>query len=336
LIATWCVPGSTYRRPMQAWRNWWLIVGSALGAASAGCINSEASAPNPSAGGLSDLERGEDTTYGARSAAEHGAARDSMPVRVRFRASVGESSFACDQSYAASGAVGGWLTPVDLRFFVGDVRFTTADGLEQPLSLELRAPWQLEDVALLDFEDGTGACQAGTREVNVELTGWLPPGDYVALSFENGVPEALNHADPAAQPPPLQPGGMHWGWLLGYRFLVAEVAGEQAPGGESTGSALFHLGSTDCSGAIAGGGVVCKRPNRNRVRLEGFDLAADEVVVDVLRLFDGMDLNRVTTCHSGGGEECSSFFERVGIDAVDGAAHGEQTLFRVEPARREP
>jgi uncharacterized repeat protein (TIGR04052 family) len=231
--------------------------------------------------------------------------------------------------------MGGWLTPADLRFFVHDVHFLTAGGVEQPLLLDVRAPWQLENVALLDFEDGSGACRAGTPELNVELTGSLPPGTYVGLSFENGVPEALNHADPAAQPAPLQPGGMHWGWLLGYRFLMAEVAGESEPGGTATGSALFHLGSTGCTGAPADG-IVCSRPNRNRVWLEGFDPGRHDVVVDVLQLFAGVELSTVTTCHSSAEMECARFLERVGVDTARGRALASQSLFRMESTRSGP
>jgi uncharacterized repeat protein (TIGR04052 family) len=311
---------------MRAWRLWWIAVGSALCLGSAGCSASEATVLDDPDARVPGVEHG----GGEGASAEVGAPRE---VRLRFRAQVGDAAFACGERYPTSGGAP-WLTPVDLRFFVRDVRLIAASGAEVPVSLEARAPWQLEDVALIDFEDASGACASGTPDVNVELTGLAPAADYVGLSFANGVPEAVNHADPATQPPPLQAGSMHWGWLLGYRFLMAEVAGA-ADDGALLGSALFHLGSTACSGAPASGGITCDRQNENRVRLDGFDPDADEVVVDVLPLFEGIDLRTITTCHSGGGEECTPFFERVGVGA-DGSPSGEQVLYRSEPWRGDP
>lgn len=47
-----------------------------------------------------------------------------------------------------------------------------------------------------------------------------------AITFSVGVPEAMNHADPAVQPAghalaPQNP-SMHWGWASGYRFAAIE------------------------------------------------------------------------------------------------------------------
>lgn len=47
-----------------------------------------------------------------------------------------------------------------------------------------------------------------------------------AITFSVGVPQSLNHLDPAAYPPshPLAPQNpsMHWGWTSGYRFAAIE------------------------------------------------------------------------------------------------------------------
>jgi uncharacterized repeat protein (TIGR04052 family) len=185
---------------------------------------------------------------------------------------------------------------------------------------------------LLDFEDGTSACLAGTGELNVELSGRVLEGDYRGIAFTNGVPEAQNHADPSRLPPPLQAGSMSWGWLLGYRFFMAEVAEVAASADAAVpGSALLHVGSTACSGNPSAGGISCGKPNRNRVRLVDFDPDTDSVIVDVGSLFDDADLSQVTTCHSSG-DECAAFFERVGIDLADGAPLDRQALYRVSPA----
>jgi hypothetical protein len=122
---------------------------------------------------------------------------------------------------------------------------------------------------------------------------------------------------------------MSWGWLQGYRFLMAEVTAVGAPGAPDTpvGSALLHLGSTACSGNPSAGSIVCTKPNRNRVRLTEFAPDVDVVVVDIAALFEGTDLEQVTTCHSSG-EQCAPLLERVGIDPDDGAAMDGQALYR--------
>lgn len=249
------------------------------------------------------------------------------PVSLRFRAVVDGAPFACGTSYLD--AAGVRFTPADLRAFVQDVSLLTADGAEQPVVLDVRPPWQEGTVALIDFEDGSGACAAGTRDVNAEVSGTVPLGDYRGLAFSNGVPEARNHADPATLPPPLQAGSMTWGWLLGYRFLMAEVVALPGDAGVA-GSALLHVGSSGCSGNPGAGGIHCAKANRNRVRLADFDPDSDVVVIDLAPLFSGIDLSQVTTCHSSG-PECAPFFERVGIDLPAGSASERQLVYHVEP-----
>ena len=253
------------------------------------------------------------------------AAPAQRPVRIRFRAVVADEPFACGATYLDANGVA--FSGADLRAFVQDLALLGADGVEQPVSLDVRPPWQQGSVALIDFEDGSAACSAGTRDVNLEVSGTVPEGDYRGLVFSNGVPEELNHADPARLPPPLQAGSMTWGWLLGYRFLMAEVVARPGDAGPPR-SALLHVGSGSCTGNPSQGGVACARANRNRVRLDDFDPDEDAVLVDLGRLFAGIDLSRVWTCHSSGAE-CEVFFDRVGIDLSAGGALDRQELYRV-------
>lgn len=253
------------------------------------------------------------------------AAPAQRPVRIRFRAVVAGEPFACGLTYRDAHGV--TFSGADLRAFVQDVALLDANGVEQPVALDVRPPWQQGSVALLDFEDGSAACAAGTRDVNLEVSGTVPEGEYIGLVFSNGVPEALNHADPAQLPPPLQAGSMTWGWLLGYRFLMAEIVAQ--PGDAAApGSALLHVGSSSCTGNPSQGGVTCARANRNRVRLDDFDPDKDVVLVDLGSLFAGIDLTRLWTCHSSG-PECQVFFERVGLDPFQGSALDRQELYRV-------
>jgi uncharacterized repeat protein (TIGR04052 family) len=251
-------------------------------------------------------------------------------VRLRFVARVADEPFACGTTYRTSS--GENFTPVDLRLFVQDVALIDAAGVEHPVRLDVRPPWQIESVALIDFEDGSAGCLAGTRERNLEVIGRVSPGDYRGIAFSNGVPEDLNHADPSRLPPPLQAGSMSWGWLSGYRFLMAEIAGTGAGGDAAApGSALLHVGSTACSGNPSADGITCNKQNRNRVRLTEFDIASDAIVIDLADLFGDIDLARVTTCHSSG-DDCAPLFERIGLDLDSGSASDGQRVYRVEPA----
>jgi uncharacterized repeat protein (TIGR04052 family) len=288
-----------------------------------GASPSDPSAPDP----IAPAEPGVATNEPATGEHDATPLAETRALSVHFRAMVGSEDFSCGATYVSS--AGASFTPADLRLFVQDLALITSDGVEEPVALDVRAPWQLANVALLDFEDASGACLLGTSASNVEITGRVPVGEYRGLVFTNGVPESENHGDPARLPPPLQAGSMSWGWLLGYRFLMAEVAavGSGVADAAAPGSALVHVGSTACSGNPSAGGIVCSKPNRNRIRLPDFDPDVDAVVIDIASLFEGTDLSQVTTCHSSG-EECAPFLERVGIRFDDGAPTDRQALYR--------
>lgn len=248
------------------------------------------------------------------------------PVTLAFAASVGGEPFACGTTYEGVGATSATAQPLDFRFYVSDVRLIAADGAEEPVVIDERSPWQLPGVALLDFADAEGLCSAGTAATNLTVTGRVLPGDYVGVAFRVGVPEAQNHADPATLPAPLELGTMSWGWLLGYKFLVAEMA---QVGDDATGLGLLHLGSTACTGNPQAGTVVCSKPNRSDIRLNAFDAATDTIVADIGALFADTDLGAEALCHSGG-DFCAAPFERAGLDFATGLSTPTQTLFRVE------
>jgi uncharacterized repeat protein (TIGR04052 family) len=293
------------------------------------CSGLSACSAPPDEGALFDAAPppGEPEAPAGAEHAEH-AAGETRSVTVRFRATIAGEPFACGARYVDD--AGTIFTPADLRFFVADVALLTADGAEQPVTLDVRPPWQQGSVALLDFEDGSAACAAGTRDVNLEVRGVVPAGEYRGLAFTNAVPEALNHADPASLPAPLQAGSMSWGWLQGYRFLMAELVAVPSGDAGAGGSALLHLGSSACSGNPSAGGIRCDRPNRNRVRLSELDPDADAVVLDLGLLFQGTDLGRVNTCHSSGAD-CAPFMGRVGLELADGSATAQQSVYHAAP-----
>jgi uncharacterized repeat protein (TIGR04052 family) len=249
------------------------------------------------------------------------------PVIINFEARVGDAAFACDSTYDI-GAPAITAEPQDLRFYVSDVRLLRSDGSEEPVEIVAREPWQLASVALLDFENAQGLCLSGDAATNAIVTGRVLPGEYVGIAFRMGVPEALNHSDPVTLAAPLALGAMSWGWLLGYKFIRAEMVQAGVEEG-APGVGLVHLGSTACSGNPQAGTVVCTNPNRNEVRLTGFDPATSRIVADVAALFAEVDLTQGGLCHASE-EVCAAPFESLGIDLATGQAVEAQTFFRVE------
>ena len=302
----------------------------------------DASAPTASLGGGGGLD----------AAIEPGF----MAVSLRFKAEVSGEDFACGRTYAGQGSTKVAARPADFRFFVERVRLVTRAGVEVPLQLLERAPHQTSEVALIDFTGGDGACVAGSTPANTVLTGKAPVGDYSGVVFSNGVPEALNHADPTAAPPPLRAPGVNWSWLRGYRFFLASLqVAPQADGGatgdggvaspsdvgpdggaveggahgDSAGVGIVHVGALSCTGGV-GVGFSCAKPNRNEVRLTGFDPATSTIVADLGAVFADVDLVQGVVCHVGGEDYCGRVFPSIGLDLATGAALPTQRVFHVE------
>ena len=253
---------------------------------------------------------------------------DDMSVTIQFEAHVGTQAFACGEEYEGLGTQGTTVTPTDLRLFVQDVKLITSRGKEVPVALDVRGPWQSESVVLLDFEDGDGECGEGNREINTKITGKVPRGTYTGISFSNGVPERLNHADPTDARDPLDEyAGLSWGWLGGFRFAKVEV--RELTNARDFGCGVAHIGSTACTGNPSEGTVRCRKSNRNRIELDDFDPLLDVVVFDVAEVFAETDLTKPSECHSTG-EHCAPMFEAFGVDFSDGEPLSTQSVFHVE------
>ena len=80
-------------------------------------------------------------------------------VSIRFRAVVGDRELACGRSYADVGATKSTITAQDFRFYVHNARLVDEAGREVEIDLRQDGKRQLDDVALLDFEDASGACR---------------------------------------------------------------------------------------------------------------------------------------------------------------------------------
>ena len=151
------------------------------------------------------------------------AQSNTKEVAINFEGFVGEDEFVCGESYDRVGTSETTITPTDFRLYVSDVSLIDEDGNVVPVELEQDGKWQYQNTALLDFEDGTGACNNGTAETNGTIIGTVPEGNYQSLQFTLGVPKNLNHEDAAIAPSPLNLTSMWWNWQGGYKFLRTDI-----------------------------------------------------------------------------------------------------------------
>lgn len=258
------------------------------------------------------------------------------PVEIRFAAEIGGVPFTCAQAFEGLGATATRAEVADFRLFVSNVRLIAADGREVPVALDQDGAWQHADVALIDFEDGSGTCINGTPGTNTVLRGTVPEGDYTGLAFDIGVPFALNHGDPTLAPAPLNLTAMFWNWQGGYKFVKLDMATAGQPiaamqaAGDHAGQAdaapaprgwSLHLGSTGCASEArtVPPAAECANPNRVAVRLEGFDPAANLVVIDPAPVLAAADLDSNAPETSPGcmsfpnDDDCLPVMSRLGL-----------------------
>jgi uncharacterized repeat protein (TIGR04052 family) len=269
-----------------------------------------------------------------------------QPVTLRFAAQINGQPFACGQSYAGVGSTRSTITPSDYRFYVSEVALVDEAGRAVPVTLAQDGIWQVDNIALLDFENGTGPCRNGTTGMNTELRGSVPAGRYVGLRFTLGVPFARNHGDPTVAPSPLNLTAMFWNWQGGYKFLKfdtatsgrpATVASPDPRGGGNASGFSVHLGSTLCaspSRTEAPKGE-CANPNRVAVAFDRFDIAKHTVVADIGAVLAGanVDVNAPNTspgCMSFPGDaDCPPVMGALGLAYGGTAAPGPQRLLTV-------
>lgn len=238
-------------------------------------------------------------------------------VEFTFAVRYGDAAISC-----TAAADGVQLT--DLRFFVHDVRVLDESGRDTEFRLADDGRWQDGVVALIDLEDGQGACENGSPAVNAKLRGTLRGGSTYRVAFRLGVPTNQNHLDPMTAPPPRNVTAMHWHWLTGYKFVRAAVRTD-------TDGFSFHLGSSHCDGAP--GTFACRTPNRPNVVLAQFDPSRELVILDIKKLFEDVDLNDgiPSDCSSGPGEPaCAAPFLALGLGTPQSL---EPTAFRTEFVR---
>ena len=161
-------------------------------------------------------------------------------VSVEFSAVVASEALACDTDYAGLGTADTTSQIKDFRMFVHAIELITSADEAVAVTMD-DSPWQSQGVALLDFEDATGAC-TGTAETNNVVTGTIPATDaeFTGVRFVVGVPEALNHLEQATVSP-FNVTGMNWGWTGGYKFIRFDIPDWNV-----------HIGATGCTANATG------------------------------------------------------------------------------------
>lgn len=198
----------------------------------------------------------------------------------------------------------------DLRYYVSNVALIDAAGSATPVTLT-ENNWQGQNVALLDFENAQGSCSINNSvATNTAISGTVPQGNYVGVSFTVGVPETLNHSDWASTltPLPLQNAALAWSWQSGRKFSKIEVTIPAVPA-TATASAIpavttmVHLGATGCTpvaGALPNTAFTCTDPNRMNVKFaSGYNAATNKIAFDIGALFSGLNLSTSHTWMSG-------------------------------------
>ncbi len=264
-------------------------------------------------------------------------------VAISFAARAGTQAVKCGTPISGLGTGQVSADLHDLRFYVSNVALVNDKGEAVPVTLDVN-DWQAKDVALIDLEDGTGACaDAGTAAMNLQVKGTVPAGRYQGLKLTVGVPPSLNHTDYAVATKPMDVQALAWSWQAGRKFAQIEVnpaGGVARPAPAAAGKTFYvHLGSTGCTGnPVTGETVSCARPDRMDFALPGFDPAAQRVVLDLAALYAGTNLNvdqgGAQGCMSGATDpECGPIFKALQIDLATGQpinGGSGQTLFRAE------
>jgi uncharacterized repeat protein (TIGR04052 family) len=257
-------------------------------------------------------------------------------VTLRFKPMVGDKAFACGESYEGIGVTNSKVTPTDFRLYVHNVRLVGADGKEVPVQLEQDGKWQLENLAMLDFENGSGPCANGTPDTRDFVKGTAPTGDYTGVKFSLGVPFDRNHGEPAKAPSPLNLTQLFWVWNVGYKFTRIEMNTTGMPQGW-----YLHLGSTGCTpnDTVQTVPAKCAFPNRPEITMAKFNINSDTVIADLKELFAGanVDVNQAKSpqgCMSGQKDaDCAALFANLGLPFA-GQAPGDQRFFRAEAGAR--
>jgi len=282
-------------------------------------------------------------------------ADETQAVKLRFAGAVNGVPFECGKSYTNIGTTKSTITPSDFRLFVSEIQLLTPEGKSVPVSLDQDRVWQYKNLALVDFENGSGPCSNGTKATHTEVTGKVPPGNYSGVRFTMGVPFELNHGDPTIAPSPLNITAMFWNWQGGYKFLRIDTTSTGLPakppikpmamahqamathGHDEASGYSVHLGSTLCASASpTESPSSCKNPNRVTVTFAKFDTTKNTVVADLGAILAGANVDHNTPNTSPGcmsfpkDPDCLAVMNALGLPYDGVPPKGSQTLFSMK------
>jgi len=194
--------------------------------------------------------------------------------------------------------------------------------------------WQSQQVALIrpaiDCEKSTANTTVTAKingvRVNYDATAKTP----ITLSFNVGVPFAVNHQNPLIQRSPLNDSTMFWVWRNGYKFIRWDMQSE------SGDSWSFHLGSVGCESAamVRAPQKPCAQPNLIPVAATlPFDsiqlVEADDknnkaqrlqikVGIHLDAILDNIEATRKNSCMFSGIDSttCTQLLENLKLNAV--------------------
>lgn len=265
---------------------------------------------------------------------DHNNEHSGDQVKLEFSALIDGQKADCNTEYTL-GINDAKAKLADARIFISAVEYRNMAG--DWVAMKLMAnDWQHENVALLDFEDGTGSCKdSGTAEMHNTIDGMLMPGTYDKVRFSLGLPFELNHIDNATAPSPMNAPGMFWVWLGGYKFMRVDwiVTGADLPRFNT------HLGSTHCMSDSPTTPPEERCGNHNMAKLE-FNITSqlhNQVSLDLNKLVGQSDLqkNKMESppgCMSSPmePEDCGGIFTALGMTFADGKCENDcsdQTVF---------
>jgi uncharacterized repeat protein (TIGR04052 family) len=273
-----------------------------------------------------------------------------MPVSIGFDLLANGTNVKCGSTLTGLGSKASASELKDARFYVSNINLIDANDNLVPVTLTAN-DWQNQQVSLINFNDGSSAaCGGAALSTNSNINGTVPGAAYKGISYEIGVPEALNHTDYATAQTPMNVAAMAWSWTSGRKFMKVEVnpqggvsvvrtnTGTTPPTTTTNKSATWnlHLGSTGCSTNATTGAYICTNSNRMLVRLNNFNYSTQKISLDLNALFAGADLTTDLAgpagCMSGGSdEECKSIFTNLKIDLASGKTNsaGLQSVFIV-------
>ncbi|RDH85940.1 MAG: metallo-mystery pair system four-Cys motif protein [endosymbiont of Galathealinum brachiosum] len=266
------------------------------------------------------------------------------PIVLDFAAKVNNTDFVCGDTYSGVGTNNNDYTVTDFRLYVHDVHIhDEASGVEYEVALSQDGVFQLDGLALLDFENG---CNAGTTQTNTMIAGTVTTPQSVDLSntevcFTLGVPEDMNHTDASTAASPLNDVSMLWAWKIGRKYLRIDGVGDPA------GTNLpfnIHLGAQgDCGtgAATVAPTQSCTVPNTVEVCVQNMNVNTDTIVIDPVNVLEASDIsttlggtNNKHGCQSfANDDDCIEVMPRLGLDYNYGngsstsAYSGEQRLF---------